>query len=130
MGKKHSMLGRVKMGDLSKNLSRAEFKCNCGICDYDTVDYELVNVIQDVREQFNASVTVTSGNRCPEYNNRVGGAKKSYHPRGRAADIQVKQVDPSIVQKYLLHKYPDQYGIGKYSSFTHIDTRTNKARWG
>ena len=27
-------------------------------------------------------------------------------------------------------KYPDKYGIGMYSSFTHIDTRRTKARWG
>ena len=52
------MRGRVAMGDLSKNLSRAEFKCNCGACDYDTVDYELVAVLQDVREFFNRSVAI------------------------------------------------------------------------
>ena len=118
------------MGDLSKNLSRSEFKCNCGRCDYDTVDHELVDVIQDVRDHFDASVTITSGNRCQYYNDSIGGAKKSYHPRGRAADIKVSGIDPSDVQQYLLHKYPDQYGIGKYNNFTHVDTRTSKARWG
>ena len=123
------MRRKKAMGDLSKNLNRSEFKCNCGMCDYDTVDHELVGVIQDVREHFNESVTITSGNRCAEYNQRIGGAKKSYHPRGRAADIKVKSVKPSAVQQYLLDKYPDQYGIGRYNSFTHIDTRTTKARW-
>ena len=117
------------MGDLSKNLSRSEFKCNCGKCDYDTVDHELVEVIQNIREFFNRAVTITSGNRCYAYNQSVGGAKKSYHPRGRAADIQVKGVPAETIHGYLINKYPDQYGIGEYSSFTHIDTRSNKARW-
>ena len=117
------------MGDLSKNLSRSEFECNCGKCDYDTVDYELVGVIQDVRDHFGKSVAINSGNRCESYNAKIGGAKRSYHPRGRAADIVVKDVSAKEVHPYLLSKYSNQYGIGCYNSFTHIDTRTNFARW-
>lgn len=114
---------------LSEHFNRSEFKCNCGLCDYDTVDSELIEVLEDVREHFNAPVTITSGNRCPDYNAHVGGSKNSWHVRGRAADIQVAGVMPQVVQNYLLVKYPDQYGIGSYSSFTHIDTRTTKGRW-
>ena len=116
--------------NISKNFTREEFKCNCGECDYDTVDVELVAVLQELREFFVKSVKITSGNRCPAYNEKIGGAAKSYHPRGRAADIQVKNVSPDVVHQYLTDKYPDQYGIGKYNSFTHIDTRSTKARWG
>jgi len=118
------------MFKLSENLTRNEFKCNCGKCDYDTVDAELVVVVQGLRDHFNAPVKVTSGNRCPDYNIKVGGAKNSYHPRGRAADVQVAGVMPDDVYAYLVTKYPDQYGIGKYHSFTHIDTRSTMARWG
>lgn len=117
------------MTQLSKNLKRSEFKCKCGSCDYDTVDAELVDVIQDIRDHFGRPVTITSGNRCPAYNKTVGGASKSYHPRGRAADIVVKSTTPLDVYMYLESKYPNQYGLGSYNSFTHIDTRTNKARW-
>lgn len=114
---------------LGRNFHRSEFKCKCGHCDFDTVDLELVVVLQDVRDHFGQSVTVTSGNRCPIYNAQVGGAPNSYHVRGRAADIQVANVDPSEVQAYVLNKYPNQYGIGVYDSFTHIDTRTGMGRW-
>lgn len=117
------------MGDLSKNLSRSEFKCKCGACDYDTVDIQLVTVLQDVRDYFKSSVTITSGNRCPEYNKHIGGASRSYHPRGRAADIVVSGFSAKEIQIYLENKYPKLYGIGSYNSFTHIDTRTNYARW-
>ena len=114
---------------LSANFSRAEFKCNCGSCDYDTVDAELVTVLQSLRGYFGKPVTITSGNRCVDYNDAIGGAVNSYHVRGRAADIQVKDVKPETVQGYLKVKYQTKYGIGSYEKFTHIDTRTEKGRW-
>jgi len=115
--------------NLSKNFSRAEFKCNCGGCDYDTVDAELIGVLQSLREHFNSPIKVTSGNRCPEYNSSVGGSKNSYHIRGRAADIQVKGVKPIVIQDYLKVVYPGKFGIGSYASFTHLDTRSKVGRW-
>ncbi len=114
---------------LSKNFSREEFKCRCGNCDYDTVDAELVIVLQQLRDHFLSPITITSGNRCPTYNSGVGGSKGSYHIRGRAADIQIKDVSPLIVQSYLKEAYPNKFGIGSYALFTHIDTRTKAGRW-
>ena len=114
---------------LSANFSRDEFKCNCGNCDYDTVDIELLRILQHLRDHFKKPVKITSGNRCVPYNAEVGGSKNSYHVRGRAADIQIDGVSNGEVQRYLLSKYQDKYGIGCYSSFTHIDTRTGKGRW-
>ena len=115
---------------LSGNFSRAEFKCQCNKCDYDTVDAELIQVLQGLRDYYLAPIKITSGNRCPEHNANIGStATNSYHIRGRAADIQVKGVDPQVVQDYLLALYPDSFGIGCYASFTHIDTRTKKGRW-
>ena len=114
---------------LSRNFNRAEFKCKCSKCDYDTVDVELITVLQSIRDHFSAPVKVTSGNRCPEHNAYVGGSKNSYHIRGRAADIDVQGVPPVVVQDYLKAAYPEKYGIGTYAIFTHIDTRTKKGRW-
>ena len=114
---------------LSKNFSRAEFKCKCGKCDYDTVDAELIVILQSLREHFGLPVKITSGNRCPAHNSDVGGSKSSYHIRGRAADIQIQDVSPLIIQGYLKEAYPNRFGIGSYSLFTHIDTRTKAGRW-
>ena len=114
---------------LSANFTRAEFKCKCGKCDYDTVDAELITVLQLLREHFGRPIEVTSGNRCAAHNLSEGGSRKSYHVRGRAADIQVMDVAPIIIQIYLKDKYPDKFGIGSYASFTHIDTRTKAGRW-
>ncbi len=112
-----------------KYFKRSEFKCKCGNCKFDTVDYELVKVLDELREHFNAPTTITSGCRCTSHNASIGGAKSSYHLYGKAADIKVSGSTPPMVYEYLDNKYPDKYGIGKYAGWVHIDVRTDKARW-
>lgn len=113
------------MSQLSQNFYRSEFACPC--CGFNTVDSELVDILQDIREFFDKPVEVTSGCRCPSHNKKVGGGKKSQHLFGRAADIQVQDVAPHVVQEYC-HQI-DVPGLGCYDDFTHIDTRTGFARW-
>lgn len=116
------------MGDLSKHFSRSEFKCKCNECEFDTVDVELIEFLEAIREQF-GPVTITSGCRCPEYNASIGGSKNSQHTKGRAADIVVKDVDAWTVQQFCEDELIPQ-GLGSYESFTHIDTRSEgQARW-
>ena len=122
------------MGDMSTNFSRYEFACKCG-CGGDTMDAATLEAGEAIREHFNARVTVTSAYRCFEYN-RIpvseggpGSNDASQHPRGRAMDIVVEGIPASRVAEYaetvlLLG------GVGRYNTFTHIDTRTNgPARW-
>ena len=116
------------MGDLTKNFSRHEFECGCG-CGFDHISLELVEVLQDVREHFDAPVRVTSACRCEDHNYKVGGAKRSKHLLGIAADIVVSRVVAPEVFSYLDKKYGDRYGLGEYKKFTHVDVRDAKARW-
>ncbi|ENR6404717.1 DUF882 domain-containing protein [Salmonella enterica] len=113
---------------ISKYFKRKEFSCRCG-CGQDTVDAELLAIIEDVREHFGKPVIINSANRCPTHNKRVGGASKSVHLTGKAADIVVKGVAPDIVHAYLTAKYSGKYGIGKYKTFTHVDSRSKESRW-
>lgn len=113
---------------LNKYFKRREFACKCG-CGTSTVDAELLKVITEVREHFEAPTSITSGHRCAKHNANVGGAKNSVHMTGKAADIKVSGIHPSVVADYLEKKYPSQYGIGRYASFTHIDVRDGKSRW-
>lgn len=117
------------MTQLSSNFKRDEFKCNCGECKANTVDAELLQVLQRLRDEFGKSITITSGNRCKAYNEKVGGSDKSQHLLGRAADIVVSGANPHIIYEWLDSQYPNQYGLGRYDDFTHIDTRDGKARW-
>ena len=117
------------MGDLSANLSRHEFACKCG-CGFDTVDIETVDVIQGVCDHFICSVFITSGCRCAEHNKKVGGHPRSMHMLARAGDCKFQGVSPDLVWVYLNGKFPDQYGLGLYNSFIHIDTQsTGPKRW-
>ena len=116
------------MGNLSANFDREEFACKCG-CGFDTVDYELLIVLEDIRVVFGRRVFVDSGCRCSKHNEDEGGKKNSWHKKARAADIRVEGIPPSMIQSYLKGKYPGKYGIGSYVIFTHIDTRLKEARW-
>jgi len=113
-----------------KHFKRSEFECHCG-CGFNTVDYELAEVLDELREYFNKPVIITSGCRCFTHNRAVGGADCSQHTRGRAADVVVLETDKEIVADYLEKKYPNGCGIGRYvyKNIVHIDTRSKKSRW-
>tara|TARA_R110002153_G_C13182487_1_gene485221 strand:- start:465 stop:821 length:357 start_codon:yes stop_codon:yes gene_type:complete len=116
------------MGDLSRNFSRSEFACKCG-CGFATADSELVQVLEVIRAKFGRPITITSAARCEAHNKAVGGAKSSKHREGIACDIQIANINPFQVYHFLDKYEPDAYGIGCYSTFTHIDVRKAKARW-
>ena len=44
-------------------------------------------VLDPLREHWGLPIRVTSGYRCPELNDEVGGVEDSYHMEGCAADI-------------------------------------------
>lgn len=119
------------MGCMNEYFQRSEFACQCG-CGMDTVDYELLKVLTDVREHFGKPVICTSGNRCDLHNNGIG-APKSQHTLSKAADFYVRGIEVGAVHSYLEYKYPDQYGLGLYErengGWVHIDVRGHKARW-
>lgn len=111
-----------------KYFNREEFACKCG-CGFDTVDFELAALLDSVREHFNKPIVITSGCRCATHNKAVGGSAKSQHLVGKAVDFIVKEVPEDRVVHYLLTKYPNSYGIGRYNGRTHIDVRDTIARW-
>lgn len=57
------------------------------------------NVLEPLRQQLHSPIVVTSGYRSPEVNQRVGGARKSQHIRGEAADIVLPT--PLMAQAYM-----------------------------
>jgi uncharacterized protein YcbK (DUF882 family) len=53
----------------------------------------LVDVVLDpARERLGLPIRVTSGYRCAKLNKRVGGAARSHHMEGRAADLTMGSV--------------------------------------
>lgn len=111
-----------------KYFARSEFACKCG-CGFATVDVELLEVLEDLREFFGVPVTINSGCRCSKHNADVGGEPNSKHMQGIASDVTVKNTLPVKVYTYLDTKYPDKYGLGLYKGWVHIDVRPSKSRW-
>lgn len=117
------------MGDLSPHFSRREFACKDG-CGGDTIDAQTLALLEEVRAHFGVPVTIHSGYRCDVYNRRVGGARNSQHLLGRAADFSVRGVPAGSVAQWIGARMSGFGGVGRYPTFTHIDTRSGPAaRW-
>lgn len=113
---------------LSANFRVREFRCQDDT-DPIFVDSDLVDILQNVRDHFGKAVTITSAFRTASHNKKVGGATYSQHLYGKAADIKVSGVAPSVVADFAETLMPGTGGIGRYSTFTHVDVRKVKARW-
>lgn len=113
---------------ISENFNSTEFDCHGnGCCRETVIDLEMVDILQEIRNHFGKAVTVNSGYRCKTHNTAVGGARKSKHLSGMAADIVVKGVEPIEVAKYA--ESIGVKGIGLYSWGCHIDSRDTKGFW-
>lgn len=88
--------------------------------------YRLANRLQVLRDILGKPVTVSSGYRTQAHNKAVGGHPNSYHQYGMAADIIVREIPASEVQKLLKNWHG---GLGAYAGFTHLDIRPHRARW-
>lgn len=113
---------------ISKNFRVREFRCQDG-SDVVFIESDLVDILQKIRDHFDKAVTITSAFRTASHNKKVGGATYSQHCYGKAADIKVSGVSPSRVAAYVETLMPNTGGIGRYSTFTHVDVRKTKSRW-
>ena len=95
--------------------------------------FKLAFNLQRLRNVLKAPITINSGYRSPRHNKAVGGATKSQHLTGKAADIVVKGFDPIEVKETIEQLIKDgkmlQGGLKAYSTFVHYDVRGHKARW-
>ena len=105
------------MGDIGKYFNRKEFGCpdDCG---FDNISQELVDMLDDIREEMNEPMIINSGCRCKKYNKKIGGASNSAHLRGLAVDIHTigsyrARLLP-ILEEHFIRR-----GYGK--TFVHVD---------
>lgn len=110
------------------NFKVVEFACKDG-SDFLKVDSPLVFMLQKIREHFNKPVVINSGYRNAAYNKKVGGASRSQHIYGKAADICISGVDPLEIARYAESECELIKGIGLYTWGVHVDTRTNAYKW-
>lgn len=122
---------------LTCNFSISEFECNCGCKmpeDVKSNIIELADNLQILRDYLNTPIKITNAFRCESKNKSVNGVKNSQHLFGKAADLQVFQLSPNkvadSVSELMEKNLFKMGGLGRYNSFTHVDIRGNKARWG
>lgn len=118
---------------LSPHFRLHEFRCRCTLptCLLTEIDSKLIDILEEIRSLFGASIAVTCGYRCAEHNEELrkkdpSVAKKSQHLLGVAADILV----PDHFHKAISDRYHGKLGIGFYNNRLHVDVRKGCARWG
>ena len=114
----HSVDGDKK---ITEHFKLKEFACKNS--EAIIISEKLCYILEAIRAHFGKPVTITSGYRTPEHNAKIGGAVKSQHMLGLAADIKIPGVKPSDIASYARTLMPT------YSTFTHIDVRDKISNW-
>ena len=117
---------------LTKNFTKSEFECPCG-CGQQSVDTELAEKLQLIRDKVDRPLKITSGYRCIAHNAAVGGSQNSKHRYGMAADWRTLNRTVNPVALGIIAQAVGFGGIGIYwhpkAAMCHADTRTGKATW-
>lgn len=81
-----------------------------------------LNVLEPIRNQFGAPVTISSGYRSLKVNQKVGGASGSQHMKGEAADINVWGMDPVELYNWIVFYSGLDFDqcIQEFGSWVHI----------
>ena len=82
---------------LTKNFSSAEMMCSCG-CGEDAMDPDFMSILENISEDMNRPLRVSSGVRCAKHNSKVSSTGKDgpHVPRKNgtaASDILIAGAD-------------------------------------
>ncbi len=128
------------MGTISRNFSYREFEASRTadlhqisnvIRDFRVRDavYELVvEVLQPLRDEWGAPLTINSGYRCEEVNKLVGGAPTSQHTTGEAADVACD--NPYRLARLVVELELPFDQMILYPTFVHISHKLNGEQRG
>lgn len=74
------------------------------------------HILQPLRDELKISVSVNSGYRCPRLNAMIGGASKSQHVTGNAADIVCFKIgNENLLRKIVELKLPFDQVINEFN---------------
>lgn len=116
----------------SKHFSEAELRCKGSDCcgGENACTAGLVAALEALRADIGKPVIIVSGYRCREHNRRAGGAPRSQHVTGKAADIRVQGMTAAELEA-AAKRVPGINGIGRNdrAQTLHVDVRNNPAHW-
>lgn len=113
---------------LSTNFTVGELAATDG-ARYARISPELVAGLQRLRARIGAPISINSGYRHPKLNGMVGGASKSRHIAGQAADVRCSIMSPLELARLALDEFGCNIGIGLGKNGIHIDVRGTLAIW-
>jgi len=108
---------------LTPNFFRDEFACQCG-CGFDAISLLLVNELQQVRDDVDSALKITSGCRCEHHNESIGGIEESAHLKGFAVDISCTHPFKRMSLVTALCRTFRRVGVAK--TFCHVDIDPTK----
>jgi len=99
-----------------------EFECKC--CGSNDMRIELLMKLDQARELAGIPFVITSGYRCKQHNENIGGSPVSQHLTGKAVDILCKSDrDRWIILTALMEVGFKRIGIAK--DFIHVDVKNS-----
>lgn len=111
------------MTDWSKiqHFTESEFKCPC--CGKAQMDQEFLETLDFVRNALGFPFVITSGYRCPDYNNQISSTgSDGPHTTGKAADIALSYANARAAIDLFVYEFNGiglkQHGTGR---FIHVD---------
>lgn len=105
----------------SRNFSFAEM--NSGDHRWAWVETDLLDGLENTRRAYGAPMTITSGYRCPEKNEMVGGARNSPHQFGRAADVsaETREEQTALLALATISGAKKVLGFPRYPRHVHLE---------
>lgn len=87
----------------------------------------IAGALECLRGWFQSPIIINSAFRTVRYNQKIGGAKNSYHLTMQAVDIVVKNAPPAVVAEviysFMQKKLIPAGAVILYNNFVHYDTR-------
>lgn len=91
---------------------------------------KLVVNLDTIREEIGLPIQVNSGYRSTAHNKKISGAKNSYHVKGLASDLSVKDISPNALKEIIVGLMDSGKitagGVKAYVTFVHYDIRGKK----
>jgi len=88
------------------------------------------NILQPLRDELKIPIKISSGYRCPRVNKAIGGAAKSQHLSGFAADIQCFTLgNETLLKRIAAMKLPFDQMINEFNyAWVHVSYDAAKNR--
>lgn len=106
---------------ITPHFNLLEFACKDGNNEI-YLDNELCYQLENVRKYFNKPIKILSGYRTKVYNEKINGAKNSYHCMGLAVDFKIDGINTLLIGLVASRFFN---GTIIYKDFVHCDLRDN-----